>query len=117
MYTRVVSFRLSVGTVAALKRSAADARLSVAGGLEWLLHNSLANSELLRSLDDCRERLDAKLDARVAEATFDSLGAAAAQLKISPSVYIRRLLYHFYVTKRVKYVKSNGHYTLAYRHD
>jgi hypothetical protein len=115
--THVVSLRLPSETVAALERSAADARLSVAGTLDWFLRYSVENFELLRGLADCPDRPDAKLDARVPGSTFDSLRAAASQLKVSPSVYIRRLLFHFYVTKRLKYVQSRGHYTLAYRHD
>jgi hypothetical protein len=117
MSTRVLSIRLPSASAAALERSATGARSSVAGALDWLLRNSLGNFELLRSLVDCPGCPDAKLDVRIPGTTVDSLRAAAAQLKVSPSVYIRKLLYHFYATKRLKYVQSNGHYTLAYRHD
>jgi len=103
--------------VTTLARSAADARMSLPGALEWLLRNSVENSDLLRGLEDCPERPNAKLDARITGATLDSLRVATAQLRISTSVYIRKLLYHFYVTKRLKYVRSNGRYTLAGRHD
>jgi hypothetical protein len=117
MGTRVVSFRLPPVLMESLARSAADAQLSATGALEWLLRNSFEHSEMLGGMEDCRDRPDAKLDARISATTVDSLRAAATQLKVSPSVYIRRLLYHFYVTKQLKYVQSNGHYTLAYRHD
>jgi hypothetical protein len=93
------------------------ARVSIPGALEWLIRNSVSNSELLRDLEDSRDWPDVKVDARIRGATFDSLRGAAAQLQISQSVYIRRLLFHFYITKRVKYVKSEGRYTLAYRHE
>jgi hypothetical protein len=115
MRTRVVSLRLSLATAAALERSAEDARSSVAGALDWLLRNSFGNCELLRGLGDCAERPNVKLDARLSEDTVNSLKNTAAQLNISPSVYIRRLLYHLFVMKRLKYVQFNGRYTLAYR--
>ncbi len=117
METRVISLRLPSATAAALKRSASDARLSVAEGLEWLVRNSLTNFVLLRELADCPEGCDSKLDARIPDAVLNSLKSASVQLGISVSVYIRKLLYHFYVTKRLRYVQTDGRYTLAYRHD
>ena len=117
MSTRVVSLRLPAAMLEALARSAADAQLTVAGALEWLLRNSFGNSDLLRSLEDCPERPNVKLDARITGTTLNSLRVVTAPLRISTSVYIRTLLYHFYVTKRLKYVQSNGRYTLAGRHD
>lgn len=117
MSTHVVSLRLPAVIVEDLAQSAADAQLSVAGALEWLLGNSFGNSDLLRALEDCPERPTAKLDARITKATLDSLRVVTVQLRTSTSVYIRKLLYHVFVTKRLKYVRSNGHYTLADRHD
>jgi hypothetical protein len=117
MSKHVVSLRLPATMVEDLAQSAADAQLSVAEALEWLLRNSFGNSDLLHALEDCPERPNVKLDARITGATLDSLRVATMQLRTSNSVYIRKLLYHFFVTKRLKYVLSNGRYTLAGRHD
>jgi hypothetical protein len=117
MSKRVVSLRLPAALVEDLAQSAADAQLSVAAALEWLLRNSFGNPDLLRALEDCQERPNAKLDARITGATLDSLRVATVELRTSNPVYIRKLLYHFFVTKRLKYVRSDGHYTLAGRHD
>jgi hypothetical protein len=68
-------------------------------------------------LTDCPEPLNSKLDARISIGTFHTLKSAAAEVRLPVSVYVRKLLYHFYVTKRVSYVGSEGHYTLAGRHD
>ncbi len=113
----VISLRLPSVAKAALARSAAHAGGSVPEGLDWLLRNSFGNCQILRQLPDCPDVWDSKLDARIPTSTFQVLKSAAAQLGTSVSVYVRKLLYHFYVTKRLTYVRSNGHYTLAGRHD
>lgn len=115
--TRVISVRLPSAVDTALVRSAAAVDRSPSGGLDWLLRNSFGNCQLLRQLDDCPEAWDAKLDARIQPNTFEQLKFATDQLGIPISVYVRKLLYHFYVTKRLRYVVTDGHYTLAGRHD
>jgi len=115
--TRVISLRLSSAVNTALVRSAADAGRSAASGLDWLLRNSFGNCQLLRQLPDCPDVWDAKLDARIQTVTFEQLKFATEQLGVPISVYVRKLLYHFYVTKRLKYVRADGHYTLAGHHD
>lgn len=117
MTTRVVSLRLPSAANAALERSSARVGLSVSKGLDGLLQHSFANCQLLLSLADCPDQLDAKLDIRLPLATVEQLKSATGQIKIPVSVYIRKLLYHFYVTKRLRYEPFNGHYTLAGRHD
>jgi hypothetical protein len=117
MDNRVISLRLPKALDSALETSAGQAKLSVPGGLDWLLRNSFANCELLGKLADCPDLWDAKLDARIPVSTFGQLRSVCERLGIPVSVYVRKLLYHYYVTKRVKFVGSNGHYTLAYRHD
>ena len=101
----------------ALVRSSADAGGSASAGLDWLLRNSFGNCQLLRQLADCPDVLDAKRDARIQTSTFEQLKFATEQLGIPISVYFRKLLYHFYVTKRLKYVRTDSHYTLAGHHD
>jgi hypothetical protein len=117
MPTRVISLRLSSAANAALERSSAKAGLSVSNGLDYLLQNSFANCQLILSLADCPDPLDAKLDIRLPLESVEQLKSAASQIRIPVSVYIRKLLYHVYVTKRLRYVPSNGHYTLAGCHD
>jgi hypothetical protein len=115
--SRVISLRLPSVAVAALQRSAVDAGMSVADGLDWLLRNSFSNCQLILPLDDCPDVLDAKLDVRIPTTTFEELKSATERLGIPVSVYTRKLLYHFFVTKNLRYMHSNGHYTLAGRHD
>jgi hypothetical protein len=115
--TRVVSLRLPSAIVTALEQTAAHNRVSISGALGWLLRNSLGNFALLRELQDCSEHCGAKLDARIPLTTFEPLKAATLELEMSITVYIRKLLYHFYVTKRLKYIQFEGRYTLAYHHD
>ena len=117
MTTHVISLRLPSAVNTALARSAAQVGLSVPDGLDWLLRYSFANCSLLGPLADCPDLLDAKLDVRIPITTAQQLKSASNQLAIPVSVYIRKLLYHFFVAKGVKYVPSNGHYTLAGRHD
>ena len=117
MTTHVISLRLPSAVNTALARSAAQVGLSIPDGLDWLLRYSFANCSLLGPLADCPDFLDAKLDVRIPITTSEQLKSASNQLGIPVSVYIRKLLYHFFITKSVKYVPSNGHYTLAGRHD
>jgi hypothetical protein len=114
---RVISLRLPSAVDTALARSAASVGRSASSGLDWLLGNSFGNCQLLRLLDDCPEVWDAKLDARIRTKTFEQLKSATEQLGIPISVYVRKLLYHFYMTKRLRYVATDSHYTLAGDHD
>lgn len=115
--SRVVSLRLPSVVVAALERSSVDAGMSVPDAVDWLLQNSFSNCRLLFPLADCPDVLDTKLDVRIPPATFEQLKSFKDQFNIPASVYTRKLLYHFFVTKNLRYVQSNGHYTLAGRHD
>jgi hypothetical protein len=115
MKTRVISLRLPSAANLALERFSARAGLSVANGLDCLLQNSFGNCQLLVSLADCSDQLDEKLDIRLPQQTVEQLKSVTCQIGIPVSVYIRKLLYHFYVTKRLCYLPLNGHYTLAGR--
>jgi hypothetical protein len=115
--TCVISLRLSSAVDTLLRRSAASSGRSLPDGLDWLLRHSFGNCQLLRHLADCPDVWDSKLDARIPTSTFAQLKSATGQLGVSASVYVRKLLYHFYVTKQLKYVGADGHYTLAGRHD
>ena len=117
MTTHVISLRLPSAMNTALARSAAQVGLSVPDGLDWLLRYSFANCSLLGPLADCPDFLDAKLDVRIPITTSQQLKVASNQMGIPVSVYIRKLLYHFFVTQSVKYVPSDSRYTLAGRHD
>jgi hypothetical protein len=117
METRTISFRVPRAAATALEQSAAKANVSVARAVDWLVRNSFDNFDPLRQLEDCPEPCNLKVDARIPVATIEPLRSAAVQLGISVSVYIRKLVYHFYITKRLRYVESNGRYTLAFRYD
>ena len=117
MNSHVISLRLPPVIAASLQQTATYNRVSIAEALRRLLRNSLGNFEVLRGLPDCPDRCDAKLDVRIPATTVEPLKAATTQLGVSVSAYIRKLLYHFCVTKHLKYIQSDGHYTLAYRHD
>jgi hypothetical protein len=115
MKTCVVSLRLPSVVVADLEAIANYNRVSVAAVLDWFLCTSLSHSEVLRELQDCEEHCDRKLDARIPITTLEPLRAATTDLGLSITVYIRKLLYHSFVTKRLRYVQSQGRYTLAYQ--
>jgi hypothetical protein len=113
MSERSMSVRVPEVLVRMVRESAKNARLSVSKTLDWLVRNSLSNTQALDGLADCPEELTSKLDIRIPVQTFEQLRAASQTFRISISVYTRVLLYHFYVTKRVFYVKSGDRYTLA----
>lgn len=117
MKTGVVSLRLPSAVVADLETIANYNRVSVGVALDWFLETSLSHSEVLRGLQDCQEECDRKLDARIPLTTLGPLKTAATKLGISIAVYIRKLLYHSFITKRLRYLPSNGDYTLAGPHD
>lgn len=117
MATHVISLRLPTAVATMLRRSSADSGRSLPNGLDWMLRNSFDGCQILRQLADCPDVWDSKLDARIPTSTFSQLKLEARRLGVSSSAYIRRLLYHFYITKRLKYVGSDGHYTLAGCHD
>jgi len=117
MKTAVVSLRLPSAVVADLEAIANYNRVSVGVALDWFLSTSFSNSEALRGLQDCQDHCDRKVDARIAITTLQPLRAATVDLGISITVYIRKLLYHSFVTKRLRYLQSEGRYTLAYHHD
>jgi len=117
MKSQVISARVPRALRAELERASARAHLSVGGGLDLLLRCSVANRELFLQMSDCHDSWDAKVDARISLSTFTELKTVCEQLGIPVSVYVRKLLYHLYGTRTVKFVGSNGHYTLAYRHE
>ncbi len=117
MENRVISLRLPSKLDSVLEQASERAKLSVSGGLDLLLRCSIANAELLAKLKDSPDLWGAKLDARIPISTYGQVKSECGRLGISVSVYIRTLLYHLYVTKRLSVIESNGHYTLAYRHD
>jgi hypothetical protein len=115
MKTCVISLRLPSAVVADLEAIAAYNRVSVAAVLDWFLCTSLSHSELLLGLRDCEEHCGRKLDARIPITTSEPLRAVTVNLRISITVYIRKLLYRSCVTKQLRYLQSQGRYTLAYQ--
>ena len=70
----------------------------------------------LAAVEDIPELLDAKLDLRSSEELIANLRDESQRLKVSPSVYIRRILCAYY-TKRLVFIERDGHYTLEENHD
>src|SRR5262249_1560850 len=104
----VISLRLSPQIAAAVKGHAAHCKVSPRKLLNWHLRNSFANCDLLQKYSDCFQ-LDSKLDVRLCVDTLDQLTTACRRLGIQRSVYIRKLLYHFYMTRRLHYIQVDGH--------
>ena len=85
--SRGVSLRLPAAEGTALAQSAGEWGISVSGGLDWPLCNTLSNRQLARSLTDCTEALDAELHVRIPLSTFEELKLVAEQLRIPVSVF------------------------------
>jgi hypothetical protein len=115
MNERVISVRLPEALVRIVRESAKNAHLTVSKTVDWLVRNSFSNPQALSGLTDCPEELTSKLDVRIPIQTFEQLRTTSLTFRISISFYTRVLLYNFYVTKRVIYVKSGDRYTLAAR--
>lgn len=117
MTTDVISARVPSFVLRLLRTHAENAKASVADAVNWLLLISFGYSQILRGLTDCVGPRNAKLVVRIPTSTSDQLTLSAEQLGLSISAYTRKLLYHVYVTRRLVYVKTDDHHTLALRRD
>jgi hypothetical protein len=113
MITKNVSIRLPSHIVEQIRSAGDRVNLSISGALESLLEKSFAGADLLANRGDCPRPWDEKLDFRLPQPIFDGLRNACARLQISPSEYVRRLLYHYYDVQTIDFVEENGRYTLA----
>lgn len=114
---KLVWFRLPFSAYTAFVQEAARARMGQSETVERLLACCGAGAALVLDLEDSPEVLSHKLGVWLPLGSLARVGAVCNQKQLPVSVYIRKLIYHFLVKKTVWYVKKEGHYTLAYRHD
>jgi hypothetical protein len=114
--TRVISIRLARGFEQAIRRNAARSRMTVSSISGLILEHSLGGQYSSSALRDGNEFLDAKLDIRLQRDLVSKLRTEAKRLGVSVSVYIRRILYAYYM-KRLVFIESDGRYTLEENHD
>ncbi len=115
--TKVISVRVPGAVRAALFAHAAQLGHSPATVLRLFLSYSLQHVDALASLPNCPDTLDGKLDARIPLELAEKLGSACQAHCLSASRVVRKLLFHFYMTKKVKFIKEEGYYNLAVCHD
>ena len=92
------------------------AAASVSAFVAWILDIALQSGLDLSALSDVRERLDGKIDCRLPTEIFYRLRPVCRQLRLSPSVYIRALMYAR-LTRRLRLEQVGGRYTLVANHD
>ena len=116
--TKVISVRVPGAVRVALFAHAKQLRRSPADVLRILISYSLERLEGLAPLADCPDSLDDKFDARIPLELAEKLKTNCRAHRLSSSRFVRKLLFHFYVTKKVKFIEEEkGHYNLAVCHD
>jgi len=115
--TQVISVRLPPSLAPAVAAGAENGQMPISEALDLLLPCSFDGSEIFLSLEDCPGLWTSKVDVRLPVPTVDSLKFVCHQLGIPLSVYVRKLLYHFYLSKKIWVVEKDGHYKLAGGHD
>ena len=114
---RLVWIRLPQSTYATFVEGVSRAGLGRSEAVELLLNHCGPGAGIMLRLGDTAEMLDSKLGVRLPSDCLATLEAVCTEKKVPISVYIRKLIYHFLVTKKVWFLKEEGHYTLAIRHD
>src|SRR5437773_4092014 len=114
--TITVSFRMPQVLVRAVRDDAAERRMSVSACVAWLLDIALQDELDLSALPDTRERLDGKVDCRLPGEILSRLRPVCKQFRVSPSVYIRTLMYAGF-TRRLRLEQVKGRYKLVANHD
>ena len=114
--TITVSFRMPQVLVRAVRDDAAERRMSVSACVAWLLDIALQDELDLSALPDTRERLDGKVDCRLPAEILSRLRPVCKQFKVSPSVYIRSVMYAG-LTRSLRLEQVGGRYTLVANHD
>ena len=114
--TKIVSIRMPEVLAHSLRDDAAERRTSVSAFVAWILDIALQSGLDLSALSDVRERLDGKIDCRLPTEIFYRLRPVCRQLRLSPSVYIRALMYAG-LTRRLRLEQVGGRYTLVANHD
>ncbi len=111
--TRVVSIRLAKTLDETARASADRAGIAFADALDFLLRCSFHADPGLDGLEDASDQLNSRIHIRLPEQTLERLKVECARLGIQTSVYVRLLLYHFYITGKAWLVKEGDYYKLA----
>jgi hypothetical protein len=95
----------------------ADQRqMSLSALIEWILGLALQANIDFSSLPDTTEQLNHKLDCRLPSEMLARLRLMCRQLKVSPSVFIRTLMYGG-ETNRLAIKQVGSEYMLVAKHD
>ena len=112
----VVSIRITSSLDRAVRANADRSRMSVPVIVCLILQHALCGRFYFSGLRDTDEFLDGKLDVRIADDLILRLRAESERLRVSLSVYIRRILYAYYA-HRLVFIEKDGRYTLEENHD
>ena len=113
---KVVSIRMPQVLARAVRDDAAERRMSVSACVAWIVNIALQGGLDLSALPDTRERLDGKVDCRLPAEILSRLRPVCKQFRVSPSVYIRTLMYAG-LTRRLRLEQVEGRYKLVANHD
>ncbi len=114
--TKIVSIRMPEVLARAVRDEAAERQMSVSACVAWILDIALQGGIDLSALSDARERLDGKIDCRLPAEILSRLRPVCKQFRVSPSVYIRTLMYAG-LTRKLTLKEVEGRYTLVANHD
>jgi hypothetical protein len=114
--TKVVSIRMPAVLERAIRKHAADSRMSVSDIVRLILMHAPDGQFSFSTLPDIQQFLDSKLDVRLPEELVATLRAVSERLRVSVSVYSRIILYAFY-RNRLFFLDLGDRYTLAANHE
>jgi len=114
--TKTVSIRMPAVLARAVREEAAERQMSVSACVAWIVDITLQGGLDLSALPDASELLDGKIDCRLPAEILSRLRPVCKQFKVSPSVYIRTVMYAG-LTRRLRLEQVGGRYTLVANHD
>src|SRR5437016_3679732 len=109
--TVVVSIRVPSALDRAVRTNAHRSRMMASKIVGLILEYSLCGHYNFSRLRDVQEFLGTKLDIRLEDALVSKLRVQADRLQVSVSVYVRTILYSYYL-KRLIFMEKEGDYTL-----
>ncbi len=114
--SKVVSVRMQTGLAGEIERAAAGRNMSKSAFIGWALVLALQDNLDVSAFPDPPEPADYKLDIRIPDETLACLRPVCDRLKMSLSVFIRRLVYAG-CTGRVTLEQAGGRYKLVANYD
>lgn len=112
---KLIWIRLPESVYTEFVGQATRANLAYSEAVEFLIRRSGPGMDIVVGLEDTPDPLSKKLGVRIAHGYVATLEALCRLNQLPVSVYIRKLLYHFLVTKKIWFVQKDDHYTLAFR--